>query len=322
MRAVWLREFGGPEVLRVEETPDPVPGEGQVLIETAAVGITFVETQVRSGSAPMPLPELPIIPGNGVAGTVVAVGPGVDAALAGQRVASTTGGTGGYAEKVAVDASLVIPIPDGLHHRDAVGLLNDGRTALGIAQVIAPAAGEWVLIGAAASGVSSLLIQLATRAGARVIAAAGSRTKLELAQSRGAEAGVDYTQPGWAERVREVTGGLGVDVACDPAGGDIGRAAFELVREGGRFLAFGAGSGSMTVIEPEEAAGRGVTLVSMGAAFPSPEAVRELSVRALAEGAADRLRPVIGQTFPLERAADAHAAIAKRATLGKTLLIP
>nr|WP_311132151.1 zinc-binding dehydrogenase [Nonomuraea gerenzanensis]SBO90684.1 Alcohol dehydrogenase, zinc-binding [Nonomuraea gerenzanensis] len=306
----------------MEETPDPVPGAGQVLIETAAIGITYVETQVRSGSAPMPLPALPIIPGNGVAGTVVAAGPGVDAALVGQRVATTTGGSGGYAELVAVDASLLIPIPDGLGFRDAAGLLNDGRTALGIARAVAPVAGEWVLIGAAASGVSSLLIQLATQAGARVIAAASSRPKLDLAQSRGAEVGVDYTRPGWAEQVREATGGAGVDVACDPAGGAVGRAAFELVREGGRFLAFGAGSGSMTVVAEEEAAGRGVTLVPMGAVFSSPEAIRELSVRALAEGAADRLRPVIGQTFPLERAADAHAAIAKRATLGKTLLIP
>ncbi|MGR6913907.1 zinc-binding dehydrogenase [[Actinomadura] parvosata] len=322
MRAVWLREFGGPEVLTVEETPDPVPGEGQVLIEAAAIGITYVETQMRSGSAPLPLPTLPVIPGNGVAGTVVAAGPGVDEGLVGQRVATTTGGSGGYAEKVAVDASLVIPIPDGLGFRDATGLLNDGRTALGIAQAVAFQPGEWVLIGAAASGVSSLLIQLAGQAGARVIAAASSGTKLGLAQSRGAEAGVDYTRPDWADQVREVTGGAGVDVACDPAGGPIGRAAFELVRKGGRFLAFGAGSGSMTVVAEEEAARRGVTLVPMGAAFPSPEAVRELSVRALAEGAAGRLRPVIGQTFPLERAADAHAAIGKRATLGKTLLIP
>ncbi|MFB4268862.1 zinc-binding dehydrogenase [Nonomuraea sp. GTA35] len=322
MRAVWLREFGGPEVLRVEQTPDPVPGPGQVLIETAAIGITYVETQVRSGSAPMPLPALPVIPGNGVAGTVVAAGPGVDAALVGQRVASTTGGSGGYAEKVAVDAGLLIPIPDGLGLRDAVGLLNDGRTALGVARALAPVAGEWVLIGAAASGVSSLLIQLARQAGARVIAAASSKTKLDLALSRGAEVGVDYTEPHWAERVREATGGAGVDVAADPAGGAIGRAAFELVRRGGRFVAFGAGSGTMTSIPEEEAAGRGVTLVPMGAAFPSPAATYELSVRALAEGAAGRLRPVIGQTFPLERAADAHAAIGRRATLGKTLLIP
>ncbi|MFD0469371.1 zinc-binding dehydrogenase [Nonomuraea thailandensis] len=309
-------------MLRVEQTPDPVPGAGQVLIETAAIGITYVETQVRSGSAPMALPALPIIPGNGVAGTVVAAGPDVDAALVGQRVASTTGGSGGYAEKVAVDAGLLVPIPDGLGFRDAVGLLNDGRTALGIARALAPAAGEWVLIGAAASGVSSLLIQLARQAGARVIAAASSGPKLDLALSRGAEVGVDYTEPGWADRVREATGGAGVDVSADPAGGAIGRAAFELVRQGGRFLAFGAGSGEMTSIPAEEATGRGVTLVPMGAAFPSPAAVHELSVRALAEGAAGRLRPVIGQTFPLEGAADAHAAIGKRATLGKTLLIP
>lgn len=320
MRAVWLREFGDPGVLKVEETPDPVPGAGQVVVETAAAGITYVETQVRSGAAPVPLPALPIVPGNGVAGTIVAAGPGVDPALVGLRVATTTGGAGGYAERVAVDAALVIPIPDGLGFRDAVGLLTDGRTALGIVSAVAPRPGEWVLIGAAGGGVGSLLIQLVKQAGARVVAAAGSGPKLDLATGRGADAVVDYTRPDWAGQVREATGG--VDVACDPAGGAIGRAAFELVRTGGRFIAFGAGSGTMTRISEEEAAGRGVTLVPMGAAFPSPEATRELSVRALAEGAAGRLRPVIGQTFPLALAADAHAAIGRRATLGKTLLIP
>ncbi|WP_113699437.1 zinc-binding dehydrogenase [Nonomuraea lactucae] len=322
MRAVWLREFGGPEVLRVEETPDPVPGEGQVVVETAAIGITYVETQVRSGSAPMPLPTLPVIQGNGVAGTVVAAGPGADAALVGRRVATTTGGSGGYVEKVAVDASTVIPIPDGLGFQDAVGLLNDGRTALGIATAVAPKPEEWVLIGAAGGGVGSLLVQVVKQAGARVVAAASSTAKLDLARDRGADVVVDYTQPDWKTRVWEATGGAGVDVACDSSGGPIGRGVFELVRPGGRFIAFGAGSGTMTRISEEEANAQGVAVVPLWEAFPSPAAMQEMSVRALAEGAAGRLRPAIGQTFPLERAADAHAAIGARKTLGKTLLIP
>ncbi|GAA2412867.1 hypothetical protein GCM10010404_83520 [Nonomuraea africana] len=233
MRAVWLRKFGGPEVLLAEETPDFVPGEGQVLVEVVASGITYVETLVRSGSAPMPLPPLPIIPGNGVAGTVVAVGPGADTALIGRRVATTTGGSGGYAEKVAVSASTVIPIPDRLGFQDAVGLVNDGRTALGIARAVAPKAGEWVLIGAAGGGVGSLLIQVAKQAGARVVATASSEAKLDLAARRGADVAIDYSRSGWEERVREATGDAGVDVACDATGGDIGRATFELVARGG-----------------------------------------------------------------------------------------
>ncbi|MEZ0074129.1 zinc-binding dehydrogenase [Planotetraspora sp. GP83] len=322
MRAVWLREFGGPEVLVAEETPDPVPGEGQVLVEAAAIGITYIETLVRSGSAPMPLPALPVIQGNGVAGTVVAVGPDADPALVGRRVATTTGGSGGYAEKVAVNAAMVIPIPDGLGFEDAVGLLNDGRTALGIARAVAPKPGEWVLIGAAGGGVGSLLIQIAKRAGARVVATASSAPKLALAAERGADVAIDYTLPGWEDRVREATGDKGVDVACEAIGGAIGRGSFELVAPGGRFIAFGAGSGTMTQVAEEEAASRGVTLVPMGAVFPSLAAMHEMSVQALADGAAGRLRPAIGQTFPLERAADAHAAIAARTALGKTLLIP
>ncbi|WP_327589560.1 zinc-binding dehydrogenase [Nonomuraea sp. NBC_00507] len=316
-----MRKFGGPEELVAEETPDPVPGAGQVLVEVAVSGITYVETLVRSGKAPMPLPTLPVIPGNGVAGTVVAVGPGADTALIGRRVATTTGGSGGYAEKVAVNAVSAIPIPDLLGFQDAVGLVNDGRTALGIARAVAPKTGEWVLIGAAGGGVGSLLIQVAKRADARVVATASSEAKLDLAGRRGADVSIDYSRPGWAERVREATGGAGVDVACDAIGGDIGRATFDLVAPGGRFIAFGVGSGTLTQVSEEEAAARGVTLVPMGAAFPSPTVMQELSVQALADGAAGWLRPAIGQTFPLERAADAHAAIAARAALGKTLLI-
>ncbi len=237
-------------------------------------------------------------------------------------MATTTGGSGGYAQKVAVDAAMVIPIPDGLGFEEAVALLNDGRTALGIARAVAPKPGEWVLIGAAGGGVGSLLIQVVKQAGARVVATASSAAKLDLATERGAEVAIDYTRPGWQDRVREATGGSGVAVACEAIGGAIGRASFELVAPGGRFIAFGAGSGTMTQVSEQEAATRQVTLVPMGAAFPSPAVMQEMSVQALADGAAGRLRPAIGQRFPLERAADAHAAIGARTALGKTLLIP
>ncbi|MFG2056268.1 zinc-binding dehydrogenase [Micromonospora sp. NPDC048930] len=315
MRAVWLREFGGPEMLVPGPAPDPVPGPGQVLIEVAHANLTFVETMFRAtGFGPFPR-DLPVIPGNGVGGVVTEVGPGVDAGLVGRRVVSSTGGTGGYAERVAVDRDAPLPVPDGLPLDEAVALLADGRTALMLLRAAGLRAGERVLVEAAAGGVGSLLIQLATAAGARVVAAAGGPRKVALLRERGLDVVVDYREPDWPDRVRAATGG--VDVVFDGVGGPLARAAFDLLERGGRMLSFGLAGGAWADLPEEVAAARGVTLLRPGA---RPDELRSLTERALAEGAAGRLRPLIGQRFPLERAADAHAAIESRATLGKTLL--
>ena len=319
MRAVLLNEFGPPEVLVAGEVPDPVAGSSQALIDVELASVTFVETQVRAGRPPHPAmaPELPAVLGNGVGGTVAAVGKGVAPALSGARVISTTGGSGGYAERVAVPAAGMIPVPDGLALRDAVALLADGRTATSLVRGAEVRPGETVLVEAAAGGVGSLLVQLARNAGARVAAVARGRRKLRLAAELGAEVAVDYGEPGWVEHVRDEVGD--VDVVFDGVGGEIGRAAFDLVGPGGRFCPFGLASGSFTVIPDELAAERGVTVVR--GAPPTPEDMQALTRSALAEAVAGRLRPVIGQTFPLARAADAHAAIEARDTVGKTLLL-
>jgi NADPH2:quinone reductase len=321
MRAVLMREFGPPGVLTVAVVPDPVPGPGQVLIAVEAAGISFVETQVRAGRGPNPAmrPELPVTPGNGVAGEIVAAGPGVAAGLVGARVVSTTGGTGGYAELVAVDAALPIPVPAGLPLPVALALLADGRTALVLSRQAAPAQGEWVLVEAAGGGVGSLLVQLAVGAGAHVVAAASNAAKLEVARGAGAELGVDYTRPGWADEVRAATGG--VAVVFDGVGGAIGRTSFGLVNPGGRFVVHGVASGEAAMPDPAVAEERGVTVIGLWSAPLTPEEARALSVHALDEAVAGRLRPTIGQTFPLERAADAHAAIQARTAVGKTLLV-
>jgi NADPH2:quinone reductase len=319
VRAVLLRTFGPPDVLVAEEVADPVAGPGQVLIEVAAASVVFIETRIRAGDAPTPAhrPELPVIPGNGVGGVVREIGEGVDAGLLGARVVSTTGGRGGYAELVAVDAAEPIRVPEGLDTEVATALLADGRTAVGLTRAARPGAGEWVLVEAAAGGVGTLLVQLAVAAGARVVAAAGGAAKLRYAAGAGAEVTVDYTDAGWPERVREATGG-GVDVVFDGVGGDIGRAALGLVRDGGRFVVHGMAGGAMTVPSAEDAAR--LRVIGLGSTGDLPP--RELSRLALAEAAAGRLRPTIGQTYPLEDAATAHAAIERRATVGKTLLIP
>lgn len=311
MRAVWLKEFGGPEVLVPGDAPDPVPGPGQVLIDVAYANITFVETQFRSGGPSPFKPELPMIPGNGVGGIVTAVGEGVDSGLVSRRVVTSTGGSGGYAERAAVDASGLFTVPDGLELDDAVAVLADGRTATMMIRATAPQPGERVLVEAAAGGVGSLLVQLAKSAGATVVGAAGGSRKTDVARDLGADEVVDYTAPGWTDEVDPV------DVVFDGIGGDIARAAFELLGQGGRMVSFGLASGEWAGIEAEAAVARGITLVQ---AKPTPEMMREYTESALAEAVGGRLRPLIGQRFPLDRAAAAHAAIESRASVGKTLL--
>jgi NADPH:quinone reductase len=315
--AVMLAGFGPPSVLTPAEVPDPVPGPGQVVVEAEFAGITFVETQVRAGRPPNPAmaPVLPAVLGNGVGGVVRGVGAGVDQALAGLRVVTSTGGSGGYAQRCAVPAAGLIPVPGPVPVDVAVALLADGRTALALSDAARPQPGETVLVEAAAGGVGSLLVQLAKRAGARVVALAGGPTKLDLARELGADLAVDYREPGWAALVRREAGP--VDVVYDGVGGEAGRDAFTLLCPAGRYVGFGMASGSFAAIPA--GAGRGVRRLGMGPLNPARSG--ELTRRALDLAADGSLRPVIGQRFPLARAADAHAAIEARATIGKTLLV-
>jgi NADPH:quinone reductase len=319
VRAVVLSEFGPPGNLAAAEVPDPAPGPGQALIDVHIASITYVETQVRAGRAPNPamLPRLPAVLGNGVGGIVASVAGDADPALLGRQVITTTGGAGGYAERAVAAASGLMEVPPGLSLADAAALLADGRTAVALVRSAGLEAGETVLVEAAAGGVGSLLVQLARQAGARVVAAAGGPRKRAIAAELGAEVAVDYAAAGWADRVREQAGP--VDVVFDGVGGPVGDTALRLLADGGRFCAFGMASGSFTDLADGRTASRGITVLR--GAPVSPAQMRELSLAAIAEAAAGRLRPLIGQTFPLERAADAHAAIADRATVGKTLLL-
>ncbi|TNC22743.1 zinc-binding dehydrogenase [Amycolatopsis alkalitolerans] len=313
MRAVWLTEFGGPGVLRPGEAPDPVPGPGQALVAVAFANITFVETQFRAGGMNPFGVEPPVIPGNGVGGVVTAVGEGVDGDLVGRQVVTATGGTGGYAEKVVVPAAAPLVVPDGLALDAAVALLADGRTAKALITTAAVEPGQRVLVEAAAGGVGSLLVQLAKRAGATVIAAAGGPHKVAAAAELGADRAVDYSVPGWAEKVGRV------DVVFDGVGGELGATAFSLLAPGGRMVVYGLASGAWAPVSDEDAAARGVEI--RRGAGGTPDDLRAFTESALEDGAAGHLRPVIGQRFPLGDAAGAHRAIETRATIGKTLLV-
>lgn len=311
MRAVWLMEFGGPDVLRPGEAPDPVPGPGQVLIAVIFANITFVDTQFRAGGITPFRVRPPVIPGNGVGGVVLAAGEGVGGDLVGRQVVTATGGSGGYAERAVVPATAPFAVPDGLSLDKAVAMLADGRTANALLATAGVGAGDRVLVEAAAGGVGSLLVQLAQRAGATVIAAVGGPRKAEAAAKLGADEVIDYSASGWAEEAGRV------DVVFDGVGGDVGATAFALLGRGGRMVSYGLASGAWTPVSDEDAADRGVTL-HRGLTGD----LRPCTERALADAAVGALTPVIGLRLPLERAADAHRAIENRATIGKTLLEP
>jgi NADPH:quinone reductase len=325
MRIVQAGSFGGPEVLAVATAPDPVAGPGQAVVRVAAADVLFFDAIIRYGLASDFVPlRPPYVPGNGVAGQVIAAGDGVDQHWIGRRVVAHTGGTGGgggYAEQALVPADALVLVPDGLGLPEAAALLHDGATALGLAESTGTRPGEWVLVVGAGGGLGLLLVQLARAAGAHVIAAARGSRKLGQARKLGAEVTVDYSEPGWPQDVLTATAGIRPDVVFDGAGTDLGQVAFAITADGGRFSAHGSPSGGFAQIDPGEARRRGIIVRGIEQVQFTPDQLQALTNRALAEAAADRIQPVIGQTFPLERAADAHTAIEARSVVGKTLLL-
>jgi len=334
MRAIVVREFGGPEVLRIEEVPDPVPGAGELLVKVAASGIQFIETQTRTGTlqgvSPVAPKSLPWIPGREVAGEVVAVGDGVSTDWIGRRVLGVTvpvggGPGGGYAELAVVDAEGSHQLPDTLDYADAVSLLGTGRTALGLVELAEVGKGDTVIVEGAAGAVGVLSMQLARAAGAeRVIALVRGEDKAQVAKEYGADFAIDTSAEDWLAQVREAAP-EGVSVVFDGVGGELGAATFELVARGGRFVIFGFSSGAMTKVDPEHAAERGVSVLSLfgpPTGPRSPEEQYRQSRDVLAAVAEGRIRTLVGGRFPLAQAAEAHAAIVARRTTGKTVLEP
>jgi NADPH2:quinone reductase len=314
VRAVRVHEFGGPEVLVAEEVPEPVAAAGQVVVGMDAADVIFLDTLLRGGWGQEFFPRHPpYIPGVGGAGQVLSVGADVDPAWLGRRVVAR--GDEGYAERIAYSAEEIVAVPDGLSSAEAAALVNDGVTALSLVRRADIRKDEWVLIAAATGGAGSLLVQLARDAGARVVAAARGERKLALARELGAEVVVDYSADGWQQSVPRV------GLAFDGAGGALGRAAFETVAEGGRFVTYGTSDG-FADIDPELAARRQVQVTNaLGDGPPDTATANELLAEALTLTVQGRIRPVIGATYPLERASEAHRSLEARTTLGKSLLI-
>jgi NADPH:quinone reductase len=320
MRAIVLREFGPAANLRCEEVADPTPGPGQVRIAAAAAGVHLVDTIIRRGvdHGPYPQPDLPAIPGREVAGLVDALGPDVDRAWLGRRVVAHLGAaSAGYADLAVREVEALHELPDGLHEDAAVAMIGTGRTTMAILEVAQIGRDDVVLVTAAAGGIGSLLVQAARNAGATVIGAAGGPEKVERVRALGADLAVDYNVPGWEDAVGEVS------VALDGVGGELGRGALERLGAGGRLIVFGGASGAPIPFDVGDLYRRGLTVsAAIGPRIlKRPGGMRELEERALAAAADGILTPAL-QRFPLAEAATAHAAIERRETVGKVVLIP
>ncbi|MEI7030871.1 zinc-binding dehydrogenase [Streptomyces pratensis] len=333
MHAVRLHAFGPAENLVYEETEDPAPGPGQVLVAVEAAGVHLLDTALREGQAgPYPAPaELPTIPGREVAGTVTALGDSTGADWLGKRVVAHLGAApGGYAELAVSGSDRLHEIPEGLDAAEAVAMIGTGRTALGILGFTPLGPASVVVVTAAAGGIGTLLVQYAKNAGATVIALAGGPAKVARAAVNGADLALDYTRPDWPRHARGhlAAAGLRATVVYDSVGGTTARAAVDLLGPGGQHIVYGwSGSGlhdgQPLTFTPQELAERSITSSSVlgPRMIENGGGLRALETRALAEAAAGRLRPAV-QRHPLAEAAAAHRALETRGTMGKVVLEP
>lgn len=320
MRAIQVLEHGGPEVLELEELPDPVAGDRQIVVRTEAIGVNFIDTYFRSGAYPRPVPY---VPGSEGVGIVVDAGPHTPFS-AGDRVAWALA-DGSYAEKVLVQADKAIPVPASLPADQAASALLQGMTAHYLLNSVYPVAkGDTILVHAGAGGMGLVLTQLAVAKGARVITTVSSDEKERLSREAGAAEVLRYSDD-VAARVRELTKGEGVPVVYDGVGAATFEASLKSVRIRGTVALFGAASGKVDPIDPQR-------LNALGSIFLTRPKLQDYTLDrlellwrandvlgAIADGT---LKIKIGASYPLADAAQAHRDLEGRKTTGSIVLIP
>jgi NADPH:quinone reductase len=313
MRAIVLREAGGPDNLKLEEVPVPVAAPGQVVIKTEAIGASYTESVMRSGTFPL---ELPLTLGIEAAGLITETGDGVDKSLLGRRVVAMSVAQGCYAEYVAVPVEAVTEIPDSVPADDAVSAASFGAVALCLVRAARLTGTETVLVEVAAGGVGGYLTQLAPAHGAaRVIGTAGSEVKRDFARTLGADEVLDHYDPDWTTKL------AGIDVAFDSLAGDTpGKLVPAMTQGTGRILLYGLLQGPPT-LAPMDLLARGLTLTGCGGAawLDQVQAAKAEVLQLVLQG---QLRPVIDSTLPLEAAAEAHRRFDERTAMGKIILKP
>ena len=322
MKAVQIARTGGPEVLEVVDRPLPEPGPGQVRVRHAAIGLNFIDTYQRTGLYPT---TLPAVLGRELAGVVEAVGPEVSGLQPGDRVASGTA-EGGYAEASVQPARRLVRLPDSVSFETAAAAMLKGMTAEMLVRRLWPvAAGDTVLVHAAAGGVGMLLTQWLAHAGVRVIGTAGSAEKAAVARAHGCEEVILYREEDVAARVRALTGGEGVRVAYDSVGKDTVEASLAYLGKRGLFVSYGNASGPVPPVAPLRLSQAGSLFMTRATLFDYVDTPAALAASATAlfeviEGGAVKVE--IGQRFALADVRQAHEALEARRTTGATVLIP
>lgn len=322
MIAVRIHETGGPEKLRVEEVPVPAPAAGEIRFRVEATGLNFIDTYKRSGLYAVKLPHTL---GQEAAGVVTAVGEGVTDFKVGDRVA-TAAANGACAAETTAPAAQVVRVPDGVSAQLAAAALLQGMTAHYLACATWPLQpGETALVHAGAGGTGSLLVQIAKKRGARVIATAGTDAKAELARAAGADAVCVYARENFTEAARAFTSGRGVDVVYDSVGKDTFEGSLASLRPRGMLVSFGNSSGPVPPFAPLVLSQKGSLFFTRPTLAHYTATAAELRARSgdifawIADGS---LKVRIGAAYPLTAAADAHRALEGRATTGKVLLLP
>lgn len=322
VKAVLVREHGGPEKLVVEDIDVPAPGPGQVKIRSRAIGLNFIDTYQRTGLYKVPLP---FVAGNEGAGEVLAVGPDVSGVKVGDRVAYQ-GAVGAYAEERLLPADRAVTIPVGISYEVAAAAILKGLTAYYLLRLTHELkAGETILVHAAAGGTGQILTQWAKAIGATVIATAGSPEKCAIAERNGADLTINYKTDDFVARVREFTGGRGVDVVYDGVGAATFEPSLDCLRPRGLMVSFGNASGPVSIPKLTILAEKGslfLTRPTTGGYLKTADDIRKGADALFAVIGAGRVKIAIDQTFPLADAEKAHRALEGRETTGSSLLIP
>ncbi|ADJ48881.1 NADPH:quinone reductase and related Zn-dependent oxidoreductase [Amycolatopsis mediterranei S699] len=319
MKAAWCVEYGPPSGISVAELDEPEPGTGEVLVRVHAAAVNYPDVLIAANHYQVSAP-LPFTPGSEFAGVVTALGAGVTGPAVGSPVAGAVL-SGAFAEQVVAPVEALRPIPDGLDMVHAAAFHVTYTTAYHALVTIGGAtAGEWVAVLGASGGVGSAVVDVATRLGLHVVAAASSEQRLAVARKLGAEAGIDYLREDLKTRIRELTGGA--HLVIDPVGGDHAEAALRALRRAGRFVTVGFADGAIPRIPLNLVLLKNLVVRGFEARMirhEDPEATLAAE-RALAGMVRDGMRPLVSRVHPLSDVAGALTAVAERRTTGKIVL--
>jgi NADPH2:quinone reductase len=319
MRAIVVREFGAPDVMKLEDVPDPTPGPGQVLIRVHAIGVNPVEAYIRAGTYARK-PNLPYTPGSDVGGVVERVGPNVTGFKLGDRV-YTQGASGGYAQLLACDSALAHPLPERVSFAQGAALGVPYSTAWRALFIRARArAGETLLVHGASGGVGTAAVELGRSHGLRVIGTAGTKEGLDLAREHGAHHVLNHHDADYLQQVMPLTGNAGVDVVLEMLANVNLDNDLDVLARNGRIVVIG--NRGRVEIDPRKAMARDGAILGMTLFNATPEELREIHAGLVAGLENGTLSPVVGKEFSLAEATKAHVAVMESGAYGKIVLLP